>query len=277
MSIGASVRGAAFPGAGVLALVAGCGLAGATPDVASLVREERIVTVDGVKETWRLVWHGAPEPECDAAGIGWFTCPCMGFAFGEKGDLDLVRLREGREVERLPLTPLFGAGSDESVKVGLKVVLPRFPVRRKDLDAGVDEQEKLEADVPKRPLVKIMDLRDYDHDGQATEFFMQIVSAPCGKEMGIVVGVSRRRPNLHAFGTIENSHKPLILLRGHWSDLARAKGPIHRLLWACGDHGSDARTDVFMRADEHGIHASERDYECREDGSRGPILREEWL
>ena len=280
MRTGASsvVRGAAFPGARAIVLVAGCGLAGAaTPDVASLLREERTVTVAGVKETWRLAWQEPPEPECEAAGPGWFTCPCMGFAFGEKGDLDLVRLRDGRDVERLPLTPFFATGSDVGVKLDAKAVLPRFPVRRSDLEAGVDGQEELEAKVPKRPLVKIMDLRDYDHDGQATEFFIQIASLPCGKEMGIVVGLSRRRPGLHAFGTIENPHKPLLLLRSHWADLARARGPIQRLLWACGDHGSDARTDVFLRADEHGIHASERDYECREDGGRGPILREEWL
>jgi len=226
-----------------------------------------------VKETWRLVWQEPPEPECDAASLGWFTCPCAGFAFGEKGNLDLVRLRGGREVERLLLTPLFGPDSDFDGQV----IVPRFPVRKDDLDAGVDGQEELEADVPKRPVVKIMELRDYDHDGQATEFFLQIASLPCAKEMGIVIGVSRRRPALHAFGTIENPDKPLLLLRSHWADLARAKGSIQRLLWACGDHGSDERTDVFLRADAHGIHASRRDYECREDGGRGPIVREEWL
>jgi hypothetical protein len=264
------IFGDVLPG---IAFVVGSGLVSAgMPDDASFVREERSVTVDGVKETWRLVWQEPPEPECDAASLGWFTCPCAGFAFGEKGNLDLVRLRGGREVERLLLTPLFGP----DFAFDGKAIVPRFPVRKNDLDAGVDGHEKLEADVPKRRVVTIMDWRDYDHDGQAAEFFLQVASLPCGKEMGIVIGVSRRRPALHAFGTIENPDKPVLLLRSHWADLARAKGPIQRLLWACGDHGSDERTEVFMRADEHGIHASRRDYECREDGGRGPILREEW-
>lgn len=272
--------GVAFAGAGAIVLGAGCSPAGATvPDPATLIREERPVTIDGVKETWRLVWQEPPQPECDAADLGWFSCPCTGFAFGEKGDLDLVRLRDGREVERLPLTPFFDAGSDVGVKLETKASLPRFPVRRNDAEVTVKDMsradKKLEARVPKRPVVRIMDWRDYDHDGQATEFFLQI-GASCGRETGIVVGVSRDRPGLHAFGTIENPDRRLLLLRGHWADLARAKGPIQRLDSACGEGGSDERTEVFMRADEHGIHVSRRDYECRENGDRGPILREEW-
>ena len=264
----------------ILVLLSPYSLAGAAiPDVAPLLREERTVTVGGVKETWRLVWHEPPQPEC-AVADPWFSCPCTGFAFGEKGNLDLVRLRDGREVERLPLTPFFGGESYVGVKLVAKTILPRFPVHRNDMEVSVEDisrrEKKLEAKVPKRPVVTIMDLRDYDHDGQAAEFFLQI-GAACGKETGIVIGLSHGRPNLHAFGTIENPGKPLLLLRNHWADLARAKGPIQRSESACGEDGDPELTDVFLRADDHGIHASRRHDECREDGGRGPIVREEWL
>src|SRR5258708_14759957 len=73
----------------------------------SLIREEQTVMVDGVSETWRLEWRKAPHPVCDAADDMWFTCPCEGFAFGEGGIVDLVRLRNGAEVDRLALAPLF--------------------------------------------------------------------------------------------------------------------------------------------------------------------------
>jgi len=74
------------------------------------IREEQQVVVNGVTETWRLQWKGAPHPECDASEAGAITCPCYGFAFGESGDLDVVRLRAGIEIDRLPINPLV-AGS----------------------------------------------------------------------------------------------------------------------------------------------------------------------
>ena len=64
------------------------------------IREEQQVVVNGVTETWRLQWKSPPHPECDASeGMAMaITCPCQGFAFGESGDLDVVRLRNGSEI-----------------------------------------------------------------------------------------------------------------------------------------------------------------------------------
>ena len=78
--------------------------------VAEILREQRDVVVDGAREQWRLVWKGKPQPACapdDGLEDGWLTCPCDGFAFGEQGDLDLVRLAGTSPEDRLSLTPLF--------------------------------------------------------------------------------------------------------------------------------------------------------------------------
>lgn len=74
----------------------------------ALVREEQTVVVDGLSETWRLQWAVAPKRACEPSEDS-LTCPCIGFANGETGDLSLVRLRNGRQFDRLHLTPFFTA------------------------------------------------------------------------------------------------------------------------------------------------------------------------
>ena len=71
------------------------------------IREERKVLVNGVMETWQLRWKSPPKPVCESNEEA-AACPCMGFAFGESGELDLVRRRNNVEIDRLELTPFFG-------------------------------------------------------------------------------------------------------------------------------------------------------------------------
>src|SRR5262245_12271591 len=74
----------------------------------AVVREERTVEGAGASEVWRLEWIGETYGVCGPADTaGWYTCPCSGFEFGEAGELDLVRLRASKEIERLHLAPLF--------------------------------------------------------------------------------------------------------------------------------------------------------------------------
>src|SRR6185312_170165 len=74
----------------------------------ALVREQKTVIVDGKPETWRLQWDEKPTPACGAedADIS-LTCPCSGFAYGEKAPLELVRVRADGKTERLELGSLF--------------------------------------------------------------------------------------------------------------------------------------------------------------------------
>ena len=72
----------------------------------ALVREEQPVIVDGTAEIWRLEWKALPKSYCGPDDEEYFTQRCAGFAFGEAGPLDLIRLVSGGEVDRFPLTPL---------------------------------------------------------------------------------------------------------------------------------------------------------------------------
>src|SRR5204863_5886792 len=121
------------------------------------------LTLDGVREVWLLEWESPPEPACEAGGAMWYTCPCEGFSFGESGQLDLVRMRAGREVERLALAPLFSWDDDaEGAEMTLRRVEPSEADHTGDL-----EDPKLAERVRARPAEPVLDFADYDHDGRA--------------------------------------------------------------------------------------------------------------
>lgn len=203
-------------------------------------REETKVTVDGVVETWRLEWRHPPVPTC--MGDDWYTCPCSGFELGEKGDLDLVRERAGAPEERLGLDPFFENGD---------AILPRWaPTDKERKDLKVPTQAELQ----KRPLVKVMNLGDYDHDGRATEMVLQIGAGPCGHREAAVVGIDRKNPKLHVFASVE-APKDLLLLRPSEWEKAKAKLPQDFVELACGDHGSDEEDTLSLSVDAAGLHA----------------------
>jgi hypothetical protein len=134
-------------------------------DPEALVREEQEVVIHGIKEVWRLEWKSAPKPVCEPSDVS-LTCPCRGFAYGEGGDLDLVRLRDQAELELLPIGPLFGEGSPGGANTAvLKHWNPDY-----EKDAAAAERDDFAETVTKRPSVKVMHFVDFDHDGEAREF-----------------------------------------------------------------------------------------------------------
>ena len=226
--------------------------------------------VNGVPELWRLQWKALPKPVCDANAL-WMaiTCPCQGFAYGEAGQLDLVRLKNESEIDRLELTPLF----ERLFFKGNVATVQRWEPREKDFTNL--EAVGFESQVHSRPVVKIMNVADYNHDGQATEFFLQTGVKPCGKVMGIVVGVTKRDPRLHVFGTVLNPNKPLVLQRMEWVALLTAAHPGEILDWPCGDHGSESEVDLDITASNGEIQGIRREYACTEAGIRGKLLSEQ--
>jgi hypothetical protein len=234
---------------------------------AQSVREVRKISIAGTEETWQLRWTSQPRPFCEAGGIMWYTCPCGGFAFGEAGKLDVVRSSQGKDLDRLHLERLFN--QPFSGATGL-AILPHWPVLQedyKDLESG-----SLVALVSKRPLVTIMEFGDYDHDGKATEFFLQTGTAPCAKRIGVIVGVSATIPRLHAFGTVKNPGKPLELAVEAWTALRDAHGPVRVTTWTCGDHGADKETEIELSGTPEGINARQRVFACRKNGTRGRLV-----
>ena len=234
-----------------------------------LIREEQQIFVKGVAETWRLVWKEPPKPFCSFEDpLGAITCPCSGFAYGETGGLELIRLVGDREVDRLDLTPLYA----EVLKGQDGAMIPRWEFRSSDIETY--ESPEFESQVRSRPIVQIMNFADYNHDGVATEFFLQTDVAPCGKRIGIIVGITSKNPHLHAFGSARRPNKPLIMQKVLWEALISSARPPSITDWPCGDHGSEIESEVELRATRRGIEGTTREFECTETGGRGRLVRQ---
>ncbi|NTU92857.1 MAG: hypothetical protein HGA56_02445 [Chlorobiaceae bacterium] len=236
------------------------------PGSGTVVRERQRVVVGSAVEEWRLEWKRAPEQECDPSGDDWYTCPCSGFAFGESGELDLVRLVPGKPAERLPLSPLFALGFDgDSV-----ARLPRWPVRKGDFERK--DSPGFSRMVKSRPVVRIMNIGDYDHDGRPTEFALQVGAGPCGHRQTVLVGITRLNPKLHAFGTVAHPGDPLVLESPEaWQRLLVSRGRTTVVSWPCGDHGAEEEVEIELVAAPGGLRAIRSRYACIEDG-RGRLL-----
>jgi hypothetical protein len=123
---------------------------------------------------------------------------CTGFAYGEGGDLTLVRIRNQREIDRLVLTPLF---EHADVNMGGIAILQRWSPDYK-ADFAASERDDFIDLVGRRPTVKIMDFIDYDHDGQRSEFYLKTDTLPCGLRGCIFLEVFQNRPNLSSSKSI---------------------------------------------------------------------------
>jgi hypothetical protein len=244
-----------------------------TPAGPSVVREEIAVRVGATKERWALVWRHAPAPACgpeDTARA--LTCPCEGFAYGEQGELDLVRRVPGRAEERLALTPLFREGENPTEAEGL-AILQRWPV--KDSDYEVTDSVGFAADVRARPVTRTMMLGDYDHDGKATELLVQVGASPCGHRAAVLVGLSNAQPSLHAFSSVGHPTRPLVLEPHIWALLLGASGKFTGVEVQCGDHAAETRTEVELQVGPSGIDGTRVQYECAPGGARGRLVRSE--
>jgi hypothetical protein len=240
-----------------------------------VVREERAVQVGGKAERWRLVWRGTPHDRNDCAPAEpdtAMTCPCSGVAYAQTGDLVLERRRADGHTERLALTPLFA--DSELPRARDVAMLPRWPVDPHDA-----ERPPTPAAIRARPAVPIMRLRDYDHNGIAGEFLLQVSVASCGKQVDVAIGVTRADPRLHVLTTAEHPERPLALYRFQWEALARNGRPREVADWVCGDHGAEEETMVLLRADQGRLHATRITSTCPGEGgdnggqAKGPFRK----
>jgi len=232
-----------------------------------LIREQQTVVVNGMTEVWRLEWKRPPTSYCEPSDVS-LTCPCMGFAYGEIGDLYLVRLRNGSEIERLHLTPLFGEEPGAAVQRWLP---------DDDKDFQLAERDDFVELVSQRPIVRVMQLADYNHDGMATKFYLQTESDPCGKSAGVLIGISKSDPRLHVFGTASHPGKPLGLFKWEWDALKGSTGPVTVTDWECGDHGADTRTEVRLHWSGDTVDGVRREYSCPSDNAKPVLISEKPL
>jgi hypothetical protein len=232
-------------------------------------RESHKLVVDGVEEVWKLVWTGKVQPVCSINDLEMsYTCPCSGFAYGEGGSMDLVRLRGGKELERLKIGPLFDEAEHPDVPgVSHPAILARWPTASKDIDKIHGASAALIAAIQKRKPVLVLKFADYAHNGGAA-FLIQTGTLPCGHDMVVAVGTEPGRRTAHTLTSIEGPKTPLVLPRRGWELLAASPGP-HRLTETqCGDHGADERTDLILAARNGKISVRMEQFTCPEDGSK---------
>jgi hypothetical protein len=236
-----------------------------------------VVTVGGEKEEWLLKWSGPVKPVCPATKLTQaMTCPCVGFAYGEQGQLLLERKRAGAPVESLNLSSLFGE-YDIPADAGNAVLarLPRHPDDPFDDITDPEMARKFAANLGKRSPVEVMNVMDFTQDGTKAAFLLQVGTEPCGKRETALIGVSRRLPRLHAFVSTAHPERPLILQYRAWTALLAKGGHAKFVDLTCGDHGSENEVEQII--DAHGglLSVHTNTYDCHEDGSRGARIRSE--
>ena len=128
-------------------------------------------------------------------------------------------------------------------------------------------------DLTGRPVVQVMHLGDYNRDGLATDFFLQTDAKPCGKHYGVVLGITRDNPRLHAFGTVGHPEIPLSMESDAWEKLRTATAPVKTIDLLCDDHGSDEQVGLELRWSPKGIDVGRRTCACA-GNVRGNLLTE---
>ena len=222
-------------------------------DTADLLREQKTVVVNGVKETWRLEWAAPPQSVCGAEDVAAAqSCECAGYAYGEAGALSLVRRRPGVPIERQGLGSFYKNTTLAEAKD--LAVLPRWPpipatAHNEDDDWHHASDWNFLRRVQERPATEVMRLADYNHDGAANEFLLQVDTQPCGTPAYVLVGVSRASPHLHVFASADAPDTPLELSARVWEAVRRAAGTVRVIDTTCteGNEGTESTVTVTVR------------------------------
>jgi hypothetical protein len=145
-------------------------------------------------------------------------------------------------------------------------VLPHWPKLDGDYELSQTSLDTFGALVRARRPVTVMHIADYDHDGRATEFPLQIGAGPCGNYPTILVGITRRFPYLHVFGTVLHPKEPLALRdSSQWDTVLHARRKVMLIQIPCGIHADEEQTEYELRVDKEGIHATRIVYSCDPD------------
>jgi len=225
-----------------------------TPSVAAtkrarLIREQKIVMVDGLPETWQLRWTSKPTPFCSAHDVSMaITCPCSGVAYGEEGTLELMRIKSDKHIEKLTLGSLFADSDFLPLRPG-HAALKKWDINYSGTpnDLRSDDVD-IYREVKKRKVADVMQFADYDHDGRATEFLLQVDTLPCGKHQSALIGISKEYPHLHAFTSVDEPEKPVVVADWVWRAMPSSNGHVEVVDWECGDHGSEVETKALLSA-----------------------------
>ena len=235
-------------------------------ELADLVREQRVVQVNGVSETWKLEWDALPVSACgpDDVTVA-LACPCSGFAYGEAGKLSLVRLRRGAIREILDLTGFFRAGAVPDA--GNLAVLQRWqPVPASAHDEDDDWHHASDFNfltrVRARGPAAVMRIADYNHDGRANEFLLQVGAAGCGRHVMVLVGVSKYNMRLHVFASADAPDEPLELDAQTWEAVRKSVKPVQAVESSCDQQNGGKESLVTVEVRQGIFHARRSERPC---------------
>ena len=235
-------------------------------ELADLVREQRVVQVNGVNETWMLEWDALPVSACgpDDVTVA-LACPCSGFAYGEAGKLSLVRLSGGAIRDMLDLTGFFRAGAVPVA--GNLAVLQRWqPVPASAHDEDDDWHHASDFNfltrVRARGPAAVMRIADYNHDGRASEFLLQVGAAGCGRHVMVLVGISKFNMHLHVFASAGAPDEPLELDAQTWEAVRKSARPVHAVESSCEQQNGGVESLVTVDVRRGIFHAQRSERPC---------------
>jgi hypothetical protein len=236
------------------------------PDSASVIRAQKAVVINGAGEIWRLEWQAPPLSVCGADDVAMaLSCPCSGFAYGEAGQLSLVRRRSGAEQERLELTSFFKG--DAVPVAGALAVLQRWrpiPATADNEDDDWHHASDLNflQRVRARGSAEVMRIADFNHDGLASEFLLQVGTRTCGRHVMVLVGISRFNQRLHVFASAEAPDVPLELGARVWEAVRKSAAPVRVVEWPCGDQAGTVESTVTVKVQRGIFHVQREDRPC---------------
>ena len=228
------------------------------------VREQKSVVIGGQHETWRLLWAAAPAAACAADEIeAALSCSCSGFAYGETGQLSLLRIPATGPGETLELAQFYIAAATPAPP-GSALLQRWQPIPASASDEDDDWHHASDFNFLKRVQARrttdAMRIADYNHDGQASEFLLQVGVLPCGRPQLLLVGVSRRNPHLHVFAAADAGDQPLLMGPRAWAAVLKNPRARQVVEWPCGTDADSVESvvDVEVRRGVFHLQRSER-------------------
>ena len=241
------------------------------------------MTVDGVAEIWRLEWLTVPRLVCQPNDASWSACPCAGFAFGEAGELDLVRLRDSQRGRSTPSdAALLERGRDRQAPRGA-LALQRWPVREIDAEAFERANANGRREFRKRVLERKPGAHSQARRLQSRRLGDRVRAA--GPEQALRQAAERprrRQPRAREAARVRlgrSPRPPADPRSGGLAAAARREG--HDPIPSSGPAASAAarsRAISCCSADASGIHAARETFACDPSGAKhGELVSREAL
>ncbi len=193
------------------------------------IRESHRVMVDGVEEEWRVRFETSSRPSEEQDDEGGTCLDAFARRHDERPAV-IERLRNGVVVDSLRNACMSG---DSGGGCFPHLLIPRR------VQSTMRQPSPTPAQLERTPWITVLDIGDYNHDGRAWEFALNIGYLICGHPVSAVIGITRDQPRLHTLRWADNQPMALINDLRQW-DAVRAHPRGEMVIWGCWDHGYGA-------------------------------------